>query len=121
MVKVLLADDNAAIRRLLKAQLGSLSLDVLEAADGQAALDLARAERPRIAVLDLEMPKLNGFEVCRRLEAEAVTRDIRVFILTGSLEDDVRAYAFAAGADYFFAKAWGTRGLRQMIADVLAR
>ncbi len=120
-MKVLLADDNAAVRLLLRAQLERLSLEVLEAADGQAALDLARAERPRIAVLDLEMPNLNGFEVCTRLKAEAATRDIRVFILTGSLEDDVRAYAFAAGADYFFAKSDGTRALCQQIAELLSR
>jgi CheY-like chemotaxis protein len=121
LVNVLLADDNAAIRLLLRAQLEALSLDVLEAADGQAALDLARAEHPRIAVLDLQMPKLNGFEVCTRLKADEATRDISVFILTGNDEDDVRAYAFAAGADYFFAKSDGTRAVCQQIVALLSR
>ena len=120
-MKVLLADDNAAVRLLLRAQLESLSLDILEAADGQAALDLAQAEHPRVAVLDLQMPKLNGFEVCTRLKADEATRDICVFILTGNGEDDVRAYAFAAGADYFFAKSDGTRALCQQIAALVGR
>ena len=119
MPKILVADDNTATRLLLRAQLESLSTDILEAADGQTALDLARAEHPRVALLDLDMPNLTGFEVCARLKADAATRDIRVFILTGSMEDDVQGHAFIAGADAFFAKPWSARALRQRIAEVL--
>jgi len=101
MSTILLADDNRLTRLLLRAQLESLSTDILEAADGQAALDLARAEHPRVAVLDFEMPKLNGAEVCAQLKADPATADIRVVMLTAGGEDDVQGYAFAVGGSAF--------------------
>ena len=119
MPKILLADDNALVRQLLRAQLESLSTDILEAADGQTALELARTEHPRVAVLDLDMPRLNGFEVCLQLKADQATADIRVVIVTANTEDDVQGYIFAAGADDFFAKPWDKQALCQRIAELL--
>src|SRR5829696_4714368 len=104
MATILVADDSALIREVLRAQLEGLSADILEAADGQAALNLARAAHPRVAVLDCAMPKLTGLEVCAQLKANPATADIRVAILTASLDDDVQGYAFAAGADCFLLK-----------------
>jgi CheY-like chemotaxis protein len=96
-----------------------LGADILEAADGQAALELARAEHPRVAVLDLEMPQLNGVEVCAQLKADPATADIRVAIMTASAEDDVQGYASAVGAACFLAKPWNLQDLRQQIAALL--
>ncbi len=121
MSTILLADESRTMPCLLRAELVSLGADILEAADGSTALELARAEHPRVAVLDQALPTLDGLKICTQLKADAATRDIPVFVLARGGAHDVRAYAFAAGADYCFAKAWGTRGLRQMIADVLAR
>src|SRR4051794_26623753 len=73
MSTILLADQSALVRQMLRAQLESLSTDIWEAADGQAALDLARAVHPRVAVLDLEMPKWNGLEVCAQIKADPAT------------------------------------------------
>jgi CheY-like chemotaxis protein len=120
MSTILVADDNKLTRLLLRAQLESLSTDILEAADGQAALDVARAEHPRVAVLDFEMPKLNGAEVCAQLKADPATADIRVVLLTGCGEADVQGYAFAAGAECFLTKPWNTADLRAQIAALLA-
>jgi len=120
MSTILLADDNRLTRLLLRAQLESLSTDILEAADGQAALDLARAEHPRVAVLDFEMPKLNGAEVCAQLKADPATADIRVVMLTAGGEDDVQGYAFAVGAECFLTKPWNRADLRERIAALLA-
>lgn len=119
MGPILLADDSAMTRLVLRAQLESLSVPILEAADGQTALDLARAEHPRVAVLDLNMPKLNGFEVCAQLKADKATQDIQVFILTGHAEGDVEGNALSAGADGYFAKPLGIRALCERIATVL--
>jgi CheY-like chemotaxis protein len=121
MSKVLIADDSAIIRRVLRAQLESLSADILEAVDGRAALELARAEQPSVAVLDLNMPGLNGFEVCAQLKADASTRDMQVFILTAHGEGDVKGYALGAGADGFYVKPEGTRALLERIAALLNR
>jgi CheY-like chemotaxis protein len=119
MKSVLLADDNALIRRLLRAHLEPLGVDILEAEDGQAALELARAARPTVVVLDLDMPHLNGFEVCAQLKAREATQDIPVFILTGSAGDDTQGYAFGAGANGFFAKSSDLPALCHVIAKLL--
>ena len=119
MSTILVAGDSPLIREVLRAQLESLGIDILEAADGQAALDLARATHPRVAVLDLEMPQLNGFEVCAQLKADPATADIRVAILTASIDDDVQGNAFAAGADCFLLKPCTLQELRQQITAML--
>ncbi len=121
MPKILIADDSAMIRRLLRFQLESMSPEILETADGQAALDLARAAHPAIAVLDCEMPRLNGLEVCRQLKAEPATRDMTVHILTGSDPHGVEGYAMTAGADGFFTKPRGTRAVCQQITARVSR
>jgi CheY-like chemotaxis protein len=120
MATILVADDSPLIREVLRAQLESLSTDILVAADGQAALDLARAAHPRVAVLDFEMPKLNGLEVCAQLKADPATADIRVAILTASPDDDVQGYAFMAGADCFLVKPCTLQELREQIGALLA-
>jgi CheY-like chemotaxis protein len=120
MSSILIADDNWMMRQLLRAQLESLGADILEAADGQAALDLARTGHPRVAVLHLDRPKRNGFEVCAQLKADPATTDIRVAIMTASAEDDVQGYAFAVGAACFLTKPWNLQDLRQQITALLA-
>ena len=120
MSTILVADDNAMIRFALRAQLESLSIDILEAADGQTALDLARAAHPRVAVLDCALPRVNGVEVCARLKADPATADIRVAILTASIDADVQGYAFIAGAACFLTKPWRLQELRQQIGALLA-
>jgi CheY-like chemotaxis protein len=120
MSTILLADDDVEMRRMLRRQLERLGADILEAADGQTALDLARTEHPTVAVLDLAMPALDGYEVCTRLKAEESTRDIPVFILTGHSANEVQGHAFCTGADGFFAKPWDLRALREVIAKFVA-
>src|SRR3954447_3681196 len=120
MSTILIADDSLLMRAILRAQLEILSSDILEAADGQAALDLARAAHPRVAVLDFEMPKLNGLAVCAQLKADPATADIRVAILTASLDDDVQGYAFMAGAGCFLVKPCTLQSLHQEIEALLA-
>jgi two-component system LytT family response regulator len=118
-----LVDDEELARKYLRELLAAhpeISL-AAECANGFEAVKAVAELKPDLLFLDVQMPKLNGFEVCTRLKADEATRDICVFILTGNDEDDVRAYAFEAGADYFFAKAWGTRALAQMLADVMSR
>jgi CheY-like chemotaxis protein len=119
MSTILIADDSDFTRLLLKAQLESLGTQILEATDGQTALDLARARHPRIAVLDFEMPRLNGLEVCSQLKADPATADIRVAIITASLDADVQGYALAAGAECFLSKPWSLEDLRQQITALL--
>ncbi len=117
---ILLADDEAAIRHYLSTRLQPVNARILEAADGEAALALARAEHPDVVVLDLGMPKRNGLEVCRQLKVDPATQASHVFILTGYPVDEVEPAAGAAGADGVFAEPRETGVLCQRNADLLS-
>jgi DNA-binding response OmpR family regulator len=98
---ILAADDDEDILELVTFRLGRSGYIVLQARDGEEALQLALEHRPDIAVLDVSMPKLNGIEVTRRLRAQEETSAIPIILLTASVQDADVESGFAAGAtDY---------------------
>ncbi len=101
MATVLIADDDARIRRLLQATLRGGGHDVLEAADGDAALAALRAHRPTVAVLDVQMPGRSGLDVCRTVRVDPELRGIGVVIVSATAAPDE---AEGAGADAFLPK-----------------
>jgi two-component system phosphate regulon response regulator PhoB len=102
--RVLLADDDAGLRRLIGTTLGTDDFDLLHATDGEEALQIARQQRPELVVLDVNMSKLDGFEVCRHLKSEPETAGIKVVMLTARSAEVDRAKGRAAGADDYFIK-----------------
>ena len=102
--RVLLADDDPALRRLIGTTLGSQDFDLLQAVDGEEALYIARQQHPELVLLDVNMPKLDGFEVCRNLKSDPATAAMKIVILTARGADADRARAREAGADEYFIK-----------------
>jgi DNA-binding response OmpR family regulator len=102
--RVLLADDDSALRRLVSATLGSSDFELLHAIDGEEALRVARLQHPALVLLDVNMPRMDGFEVCRALKADPPTADIKIVMLTARGGDVDRARAREAGADDYFIK-----------------
>jgi DNA-binding response OmpR family regulator len=102
--RVLLADDDAGLRRLIGTTLGTDDFDLLHATNGEEALQIARQQRPELVVLDVNMPKLDGFEVCRHLKSEPETAGIKVVMLSARSAEVDRAKGWAAGADDYFIK-----------------
>jgi two-component system, OmpR family, phosphate regulon response regulator PhoB len=102
--RVLLADDDPGLRRLIGTTLGTEDFDLLQAVDGEEALQIARQQHPELVLLDVNMPKLNGFEVCRHLKSEPETSGIKVVMLTARGGDVDRARGREAGADDYFIK-----------------
>jgi two-component system, OmpR family, phosphate regulon response regulator PhoB len=102
--RVLLADDDPALRRLIGTTLGTEDFDLIQAADGEEALRIARQQQPALVLLDVNMPKLDGFEVCRHLKSEPETSGIKVVMLTGRTTDADRVRGREAGADEYFIK-----------------
>jgi len=84
--KILLIDDHATVRSLIETMLALRGYQVLHALDGGSGLQVARQERPDLILLDVMMPGLDGFEVCRRLKSDPLTSDIPVVFL--SARDD---------------------------------
>src|ERR1700733_8690101 len=95
--RILVVDDVEVNVRLLEAKLSAEYFNVLTANDGFVALQIAHDEKPDIILLDVMMPRLDGFEVCRRLKADAETRDIPVVMVTALSEPADRVRGLEAG------------------------
>ena len=102
--RILVVDDIEANVRLLQAKLQAEYYDVLTASDGMSALAMALAERPDLVLLDVMMPGMDGFEVCRRLKDDAQTRHIPVVLVTALDGRADRITGLEAGADEFLTK-----------------
>jgi DNA-binding response OmpR family regulator len=103
--RVLLAEDDRFLRRAAEARLRRHGLDVLTAADGEEALRIARAERLDLGLLDVVMPKLEGFEVLKLLKEDPATAGIPVIVLSNLGQERDVAQAKALGAVAFLVKA----------------
>jgi two-component system phosphate regulon response regulator PhoB len=103
--RVLVAEDDRYLRKAAEARLRQHGFTVLTAADGEEALRVAMAEKPDLILLDLIMPKVQGFEVLRALKEAPVTAHIPVIILSNLSQDSDRAQCMQGGAAAYFIKA----------------
>jgi signal transduction histidine kinase/DNA-binding response OmpR family regulator len=108
--RVLLADDNADLRDHV-ARLLRPSFDVTAAGDGQAALELARAEQFDLVLTDVMMPRLDGFGLIQALRAEERTRDVPIVVLSARAGEEASVEGLAAGADDYLVKPFSVRDL----------
>jgi DNA-binding response OmpR family regulator len=118
MRTLLIADDESGIRSLVKMTLQRKQYEILEASDGEEALALARKHHPELVLLDVMMPGLTGFEVCRALKDDPATASATVVILSAKAQDSDRAEGIAAGADDYFTKPFSPTALLRKIDDV---
>ncbi len=118
---VLVADDDDDIRDLVAFRLDRAGYEVLRAGDGQQALDLAREHQPDLAVLDVMMPKLTGYDVTRELRADSATSRIPVILLTARVQEADVARGFEAGADDYVTKPFSPQELKARVQAVLGR
>ena len=116
---VVVADDNADILKLIRVRLSKRGYDVLTAVDGQAALDMVRAERPAAVVLDWMMPLLAGPEVCAELKGDPSTAAIPVVLLTARATEADLAAGEASGADGYLTKPFDIDELDQTLRRLI--
>jgi diguanylate cyclase (GGDEF)-like protein/PAS domain S-box-containing protein len=114
MPTALVVDDDATMRLLMRESLEQAGFRVVEADDGPAGLRMAIDIRPDLMLLDVGMPTLGGFEVCRRLRADPITVGIPIVMVTGKDDTESIRRAFESGATDFIAKPvnWGMLGYR---------
>jgi two-component system KDP operon response regulator KdpE len=115
---VLVADDEAGILRLLKLELSSQGFRVVVASDGEEALRLAEQQRPDIAILDVMMPDMTGYEVMRRLRERT---KIPIILLTAKSHDEDKVRGLEMGADDYLAKPFNPEELAARVRAVLRR
>ena len=121
MQQILVVEDEADIRELLRFNLEREGFSVLEAADGPQALDMARRHTPALVLLDVMLPGLDGFEVCRRLGAQTETAHIPILMLTARGEEMDRVVGLSRGADDYVVKPFSVRELMLRVRAVLRR
>jgi DNA-binding response OmpR family regulator len=117
--RILVADDSANIRDILKLSLESSGYEVLLAEDGEQALDLFARERPDLMIVDVMMPRVNGFQICRRVKNNRATQATPVILLTAKSQQEDIFWGKDCGADEYVTKPFSTRDLEQVVARLL--
>ena len=108
---VLVVDDYTDNREMISELLVGVGLRVVEARDGVEALERAAALRPALILLDVALPRVDGWEVARRLRADPSLPAVRILAVTGNTQVDVQACARAAGCDGMMTKPFGPEAL----------
>ncbi|MEK7744897.1 MAG: response regulator [Elusimicrobiota bacterium] len=121
MKKVLVVEDDFALADNLQALLRAKGYEVHFAPDGTAAVEAARKLLPDLVLLDVLIPKLGGFDVCRVLRSEERTKGIKIIMVTGLGRVADVDQAFAAGASDYLVKPFDTERLLKKIEKVLAQ
>lgn len=117
--RILIADDNAQNRELLEALLAKIDCDTEMAIDGQDTLTKVDSFKPDLILLDVMMPKLNGFEVCRQLKADPKYSRIMILMVTALSELGDIERAVAAGTDDFLSKPVNSHELQKRVSNML--
>ena len=118
-LRILVAEDETNLRDVLCLQLKHAGYDVIEAADGEQALELGIRNLPDLILLDVMMPKLTGFEVCEKLRASFATRHIPIIILTAKAELTDKVSGLEGGANDYVTKPWAKKELLMRIKNAL--
>ena len=117
--RILIADDNSANRELLEALLANIDCDTEIAVDGQETLDKVKSFKPDLILLDVMMPKKNGFEVCRTVKSDPTTSRIMVLMVTALSELGDVERAVEAGTDDFLSKPVNSLEFQKRVKNML--
>ncbi len=120
MAKILIIDDDANCREMLRARFKKNRHEIFEAQDGEEGLQLTKQHLPDLIILDIRIPKVDGFEVCRRLRSDPQTLAVPIIMLTGCSQDVQGWYGLKCGADEYIAKPWEWEPLLACIDKMLA-
>lgn len=118
---ILIVDDNVDNRELVVKVLRKKGYETIEAVDGEQALQMAHAIQPSLILMDISLPKMDGYEVTRRLQARKDCRDIPIIALTAHAMKGDREKALAAGCCEYISKPVNIRELPQIVAAKLRK
>lgn len=118
--RILIVDDEDDLRSMLKFRLEAMNYDVSEAVDGQEGLDKSRSENPDLVILDLMLPKIDGFKVCRMLKFDEKHKHIPIIMFTARVTEKDKQIGEEMGADAYITKPFEPEVLIGKIKELLA-
>jgi DNA-binding response OmpR family regulator len=116
---ILVVDDSPTDLHLMTTPLQDKGYRIITAVDGEEALEKAIQERPSLIVLDVILPKKNGFQVCRQLKTSPDTQDIKILMLTSKTQDSDRFWGLKQGADEYMTKPFEDEEYLANVAKLL--
>jgi DNA-binding response OmpR family regulator len=117
--KVLIVEDEESILELCSTIFKLEGYKVLYAKDGEEALRITREDNPDILVLDIQIPKINGNEVCKLIKSDPTMSDIKVLMLSGMVQDSDLQEAREAGADAYMTKPFSSTAIVDKVGELL--
>jgi DNA-binding response OmpR family regulator len=118
---ILVADDSPNIREILQMNLETLGYRVVVAEDGERAMQQFQAERPDLMIVDVMMPKVNGFQICRKVKSNPATQATQIILLTARSQQEDVFWGKDCGADEYVTKPFSTKDIETTIARLLQR
>ena len=119
MKRILVADDEVHIVRILRFNLERANYQVITASNGEEAYQVAVRERPDLIFLDVMMPKIDGYQVCRMLREEAGLKDIPIIMLTAKGQESDEEMGRAVGANLYMTKPFSPKELIEKIKELI--
>jgi twitching motility two-component system response regulator PilH len=119
MSTVLVVEDSVSQREMITDLLRGIGLSVTVASDGMEALEQIQSRRPDVVVLDIVMPKMNGYELCRRLKSDPSTQNMPVVMCSSKGEEFDRYWGMKQGADAYIAKPFQPTELLGTVKQLL--
>ncbi|RKY86543.1 two-component system response regulator [candidate division KSB1 bacterium] len=113
--KILIIDDEPDLVKALKVRFQNEGYNVISAKDGAEGLEKARKENPDLIILDLMLPKIDGFRVCRFIKFDESYKHIPIIMLTARIEEEDKKLGFETGADYYMTKPFDNQKLMDVI------
>ena len=117
--RILLIEDEAELIRAIKIRLEAAGFETISAKDGEEGLETARKEKPDLIVLDLILPNMSGFDVCRKLKIDKEYKDIPIIMLTAKFQPNDIRFGMAMGADAYITKPYESQELFTKIREFL--
>ncbi|MFH1360203.1 MAG: response regulator [Candidatus Omnitrophota bacterium] len=119
--KILVVDDEEHIVKVVANRLKASGYDVITAADGLSALSSAREQKPDLIILDIMLPKMDGYKVCRMLKFDENYKHIPIIIFTARIQDSDEKTGYEVGADAYLTKPFESQVLLAKIEELLRK
>lgn len=117
--KILVVDDENLLREMVTSRLQSDGYDVIQAVDGKEGLEKVKKERPDLVILDIMLPKMNGYEVCGLLKSDPQYNEIPVILFSSKSQESDKELGSKVGADAYITKLFGGKEIFKKIKEFI--